>query len=821
MGSPRTGPNDKNLPRLARLLLATALVLAPAAGLGAPDEGYAQALEHARAGRLDAALPALAALVAAHPGEARFRYDYAVVLGWAGRDADALAQGAHIDRERAPAYVLEGLAKSARNLGQPALAIELLEVAVRRFPAHAESRIGLALATAESGAPDAAARALDALPADRQDDPAVLAARAYLAERRGDFFAALALYERVLARDPANRAAQRGRIFAAARIGDASRALELAERDPALLGPDELAALRADRTAARIRWGAIAAAQGSGPARFAALDAALAESDALAERWRAHGGALDRVERQRLFDRLVGMRDAYRMSETIALYEQLAASGVAVPSYARNAVAGAYLYLERPEEARDLYAGVLAEDPAHFAANLGLFYALVETEDHDGAAQRIARLVAITPPRRGAWSPLTERPNPDYQTARAAQSMAPAYADRLADAEAATDALVAAAPFSMPLRMNSAAVAGLRGWPRRADEGLRWVLAAEPDNGVADAERVAPLLEMHEFREAERAVAHGRAVAAEDKRVLAAGDRWRVHNLRELYVDAGFGRSSGDAPTGTRDYAIDAWLFSTPLGYDWRAFAHGYFSAAQFPEGWFDWQRLGAGIEYRTRDLRLTAEANAGVGDGGTKPGVAVAGTWWADDHLSLSAGAQSESNAIPLQARAAGVDGWSASGGARYRVSESRALGGTLEVLDFSDGNLRTVLGATWFERLVTGPRLKLDLTAGLYASANTRDDAPYFNPSRDLTPTAVLAGDWLTWRRYLRSFRQRLSVTLGGYWQDGFGTGGIWGAQYEHVWELDRRLYLRYGVGTLSRPYDGVRERRDYALVTLDWRF
>jgi biofilm PGA synthesis protein PgaA len=399
--------------------------------------------------------------------------------------------------------------------------------------------------------------------------------------------------------------------------------------------------------------------------------------------------------------------------------------------------------------------------------------------------------------------------------------MAPAYADRLARAESETAALVAAAPFSMPLRENSAAVASLRGWPRRADEELRWILAAEPENGIADAGRVEPLLAVHEFRAAERAAAHGSAVAAEDRRVLVAEDHWKVHNLRELYVDAAFARSSGGAPTGTRDYAIDAWLFSTPLAYDWRAFAHGHFAMARFSDGPFDWQRLGAGVEYRVPDLRLTAELNGGVGDGGGKPGVALAGQWWANDHASVSAGVQSQSNAIPLQARNADVSGASAAAGVAYRFDESRSVAALLDVLDFSDGNLRTVLGATWFERLVTGPALKLDMTAALYASANTLDNAPYFNPRRDLTPTVAFAGDWLTWRRYARSFRQRLSVTLGAYWQDGFGTGAISGAQYEHVWELDRRLYLRYGIGTLSRPYDGERTRRDYALITLDWRF
>jgi biofilm PGA synthesis protein PgaA len=635
----------------ATALLASLLVTgAHGQGPSSPEDVHSLAVAAAHAGRLDEALPALGELVAAYPRRDHYRHDYAVVLGWAGRDAEALTQAAKIDRKTAPAYVLEGLGRSARNLGQAALAAELLETAVQRFPERIESRLGLALALAESGQPAAADRALDAVPPARRDDLEVLAARAYVAESRRDDFATLAIYERMLARDPANRTALRGRIFAAARIGAAHLAVELAARHPDLVRPDELEALRADRTAARIRWGAIASAQGAGPSRFAEIDAALADSDALAQRWLAQGGRLDGTERLLLVDRLVGLRDRYRMADAITLYERLIADAIPVPAYARIAAAGAYLYVEKPERARDLLVAVLAEAPNHFAANLGLFYALVETEDHDGAARRIEYLVSITPKKIHAYSPLTERPNPEFQTAVAARSMAPAYADRLARAESETKALVAAAPFSMPLRENAAAVASLRGWPRRADEELRWIRAAEPDNGIADAERVEPLLAVHEFRAAERAAAHGSAVAAEDRRALIAEDHWKVHNLRELYVDAVVGRSTGGSPTGTRDYAIDAWLFSVPLAYDWRAFAHGYFAAARFDDGPFDWQRLGAGVEYRVRDLRLTAEMNGGVGDGGGKPGVALAGQWWANDHLSVSAGVQSQSNAIPLQ---------------------------------------------------------------------------------------------------------------------------------------------------------------------------
>lgn len=804
---------------LATLLLAVPAA-APALAAQSPAEAHGRAIAAARAGRFDEALATLAALTAEFPGEIGYLHDYVVVLGWAGRDAEALALLPRLDPERAPAYVLESVAGSARNAGKGLLAIGILMDVVRRFPDRLEGRLALARSLADAGRHDEAAEAVAAAGARQGDSLQILLAKAYLAEARGDAFEALSLYQWALDRDPTSREARRGRILMAARVQSPVIAYELATADPGALGAAELAALHADATAARIRWGAIRATRGRGPERFAETDAALASTDALAARAHTEETPLSGPERTLLLDRIVALQGRYRMAEAVALHDRLRQLGVDTPAYARLATAEALLYLERPEAAGELYRGVLIDQPENFAAELGWFYALVESERHAEAADRIDRLAARTPRLLFADVPGMTRPNPRYQTAAAARSMAPAYADRLDRAEAEVSALVLEAPFSMPLRENAAAVSSLRGRPRRADEELRWILAVEQDNGIADAQRVSPLLEMHEFRAAEHALEHGLRAAPEDKRVQLALDRWQVHNLRQLYVDAAFGRSSGGAPTGTRDYAMDALAYSAPIAYDWRAFAHAHLASATFDTGPVDWRRFGAGVEHRRRDLVLTAEVNAGAGASGGAA-VALGGRWWANDSLSVSGTLQTQSNSIPLQARRAGIGGRGVDLAIAYRVHESRAFGAGLRALDFSDGNVRTGASASWFERLVTGPVYKLDVEFHADASSNSLADAPYFNPRRDFTPSLTLVNDWLTWRRYARSFRQRLSATAGSYHQSGFGAGGLWALQYEHVWEVDRRLYLRYGIGRSVRPYDGERTTRDFALLTIDWRY
>jgi biofilm PGA synthesis protein PgaA len=468
-----------------------------------------------------------------------------------------------------------------------------------------------------------------------------------------------------------------------------------------------------------------------------------------------------------------------------------------------------------------LYLAVIAADPENNEARYGLFYAYVESEDLPKAYEWVDKLAAESPTTIGRYSPEMTRENPDRASILSAQGMARAYGDELQDAETRVGKLVSEAPANNDLRTDLASVYKQRGWPRRADEEMRYALAADPDLPTARMERFEALLEMQDYPAAERALADVAPAFPEDKRVLEAQEQWRVHNLWELDVTSGYGKSSGgNSPFGSSDWNLDAYLYSPPIDYNYRAYAHTYLSEANFNQGIGSWMRAGAGVEYRARDVRLRAELSDGInGSGGV--GVALDGTWLVSDQWTVGGGYESLTNFVPLQARLENITSSRFFTDASYRVSESRAFGIGAQYLPFSDGNDRTILNGSWLERLITGPRYRLDATLSLYGSHNTLPNAPYFNPSNDFEPAVTLTNDWLTWRRYTRSFRQRLSFTLGDYWQQDFGNGLVWGVRYEHVWDWDRTLFLNYGIGHTQHPYDGASSWRDYGFLTFNWRF
>jgi len=261
-------------------------------------------------------------------------------------------------------------------------------------------------------------------------------------------------------------------------------------------------------------------------------------------------------------------------------------------------------------------------------------------------------------------------------------------------------------------------------------------------------------------------------------------------------------------------------LYSQPIKQDWRAFLHQFDASATFPDGKGYRRRLGAGAEYRVRDLRLAAELSDSY-DSDSELGVSLTGSWSLDDHWSLDAAVDSSSNDIPLQARLADVRGKSLRAGVTWRAHESRSFGASFQTLDFSDGNRRNIVTGSAFQRYVTGPVWKLDAAAALYASSNSVSNVNYFNPDEDFGLDLTLINEQRLWRRYDRSFVHRLFLTLGNYRQQDFGSGEVGAIRYEQEWSLDNRLGLRYGAQRSFHPYDGVREYANYYSLSLNWRF
>jgi biofilm PGA synthesis protein PgaA len=781
------------------------------------DTLYRNAVADARAGRTEQALSVLQSLVERFPQRQDILGDYAVVQGWSGDHAAALGLIDKITLNSAPSYVIEGLANSARQLKRYDLAESLYREAMARFPERLEAQIGLALTLTDAGKLDDATAVIEPLYAKYPRRIDVLEAVAYIATAKQDYFGALAAYQAILALEPDNRDALRGKIQTLGHLGTPQLAIELADANPGVLTPAEREAFAADRTAHKIRWGAITANAGRGPTRFADIDHALADSEVAAARALDATVELNATERQLVLDRISALSVRYRMRDAVVLYEAMAARPVAIPAYAKSAAASAYLYLEQPQKARDLYREALVTDPDNLESRIGLFYALAENEEHEAALKEIEGAVAITPQWIDAWSQATIRENPNYAGALSARATAPLLANRPGEAEQRLHELSDRAPYNMDVRTDYASSMRARGWPRTAEQELRWILEIDPDNSGALGEHAGALLEMRDYRNAESALALGQEVAAEDGRVVRAGRLWQVHNMNELIVDGTYGQSGG-GPNGTEDFALESWLYSKPIAYNYRVFGHIYDAQAKFLDGIGRIERAGVGLEYRSPLVTVSGELIQGNHD---KTAAAVSLAITPDDYWTLRTEYETSSNQTPLQASLAGIDAHRVSGEIDWQANESRSAALSYDRMNFTDGNHRDTVQTHWTERVIAGPVYKLEVTGALYTSRNSLAGTPYFNPSRDFSPTLELTNEWLQWRHYTRDFRHRIIFSVGNYWQQSFSTGQVYDVHYEQEWNADDRLTLRYGIGRNDHPYDGVQTTSNYGYFYLNWKF
>jgi poly-beta-1,6 N-acetyl-D-glucosamine export porin PgaA len=398
------------------------------------------------------------------------------------------------------------------------------------------------------------------------------------------------------------------------------------------------------------------------------------------------------------------------------------------------------------------------------------------------------------------------------------------YAERIAEAQQRLEQHAIEVPFNSELRQAQAGLALARGWPREGEIEFRRVIAQDPRNAGLHAEHAEVLLDLQHWNEADAELKLARELDDSHPRVQRAVQNFELQERPEFYTESGYGSGENSSPLGSADWHIDTWLYSSPMPSqptysNWRVFVHHYNGDAEFNDAMSRWQRTGAGVQWRAGNWQASGEVNDGQD---FRPGLLSTVRWQPNDHWKLNAEAELLSNEVPMQAVRAKITVNRFALGVDWAAHEARSIGLALGENDFTDGNVRKTLALTWFERWYSSSNWLLETRLGGDMTNNSLGYlAAYFNPPTDHSVWGSLTAEDLFWRDYEFSFRQRLVLSLGSYWQEGFGADHIEAIEYEHRWELGRSASLRYGIGYSRRPYDGDRESRTFGTASLLWRF
>lgn len=640
-----------------------------------------------------------------------------------------------------------------------------------------------------------------------------------IAEKREakDWLEALRLINQALVAHPNNPTLYRLQALTLADHGNLYRAWQLYQAHPDWFKPAESERLQAGRLARQVIWSQVPGkdeASDLDEAKQARsdLDSYLAEPE------------LSEDTRLRLrIDRLVLMDRQRQFPELLAEYQALIDAGHAIPAYALPSVGNAYLATKQPERAEAVYREALRQDPSNHELIIQHAYALVEGERFQEATDTLWKLREQEPAWLQQPGSRTYSQNWNRYETEDAYYMIRSYGEELAVADTAYAGMAGIGPGNSGLQESLGSVYLRRGWDNRALERFRMAETLDERDFQSRIGQVDALMNLQRYDLASGIHDTLRAQRAGNPHVENLSRRLDARRGWQAEFSYGAGRNSPEddantSPFGTRDGEAMLSIASPLLNDRWRVVAGQMQRWGDYADGRSTHRQTFVGARYAFG--RLWSQLSV------THSPTAQAGTgfdwdnrWRFSDTWEGEFGLARHDGDVPLQASRAGIHMDSARIGVAWSPSDLGHLSTSLTRARFSDGNQRDSLQTNAWRRLLTRPHLLMDGKASVYASRNTRDDAPYFNPASDYSASVGLRINHLAWRRYERSFRQILEVDAGPYWQEGFGSAWVPAVSYRHEWTPQQRWTLGYGVHWSRPVYDGQRETRQGFDLYVRW--
>lgn len=792
-------------------------------------EARTSAVAVAKAGHLQEGISRLLALHRSHSEDSFITADLIVLLRLAGQNRQIATLANQVNTNKIPDYARMDLARALRDEKQFEQARTVLAHHTKAF--GLPGQILYAMVTLEAGHPKKAIAALPSAHAKglRAID---LTDMAYIWRRAGYPEKALTLSERALKIKPGMEQGIRERVFALSDMGAEVLALKSAKQYANFFSKPELNRLQATVTAYQIRDAVAQRKMLENHYRYDVRNQPLMHTLTELKNDRTQFKGDPSALLHNRYDMIYTLRELDLMHQAIAEFQslpiRLTSSGSGelnkIPAYVRIAAADAYLYLHHPHTAAVLYESVIRQHPGTDVKNyIGLYYAYIDGELYQRAESLLKHIHKVTPTWR--WEYGKKVPNWQRLDVDQLWAMDAAYRNHEGESERRLRKLSNAAPRNAGLLNALATVERWRGWPEQSMRTTRRAAAYQPvskDTRINLADNNRDLEHFPLWGQQIHALHHDFPTDTSIQKSLAQWqDRQHFSISSEYTTGKSRGNSNNANPvTGNRDQELQTRLNTPWTNSGWRAFLDQHYLWSSYAEGPLSYNRLGAGVEWRGDRKHFWAMID---NDQLTSNHVGLSAGWsqWLDDQWQYSINGSTYSLDTPLRAKAAGFSGKSIGANLLWRQSESREAYLGLSLLSISDGNKRVDFSTGITQRLFASPH---HITSGgidLFAEHNSQPGGPYFNPSSSESASVRLEHQWITWRRYERSFTQYFKVSAGYGWQSNYGGNPTVDLFYEHKWKFSRTWGLHYGVGWGSNVYDGGREHRLYGLIGFEGVF
>ncbi|MBN1872411.1 MAG: tetratricopeptide repeat protein [Candidatus Omnitrophica bacterium] len=498
------------------------------------------------------------------------------------------------------------------------------------------------------------------------------------------------------------------------------------------------------------------------------------------------------------WDKILAMRQNQDMEEIVKQYEEYVNDGVELPFWIREAAGDAYLYLEQPKKALELYESVLAEQPENHNTRMAIYHTLVELSRFVEAKKVIDELDQETPTR------VYDRGLMRYNWKKAEIIYAKAwwymYHDRYTDAENYLKEAMSSSPFNTNLRTAMAHVYFWRGWPKKALEEIEIARTLSDDNISTENGYCLILNDNIKKKEAREHLEPLLEKYPKQKHLQRTKRAFDIEEMTTLQIDSYY---SYDMP-GNDEWSISARL-ERPVGYHHTLFGEILRRETINADAENVLDKLYLGDVWQPDNIWKFTGAISYDFDDFDDFGALAEASITPDDYWTFDIGYENKVTDIPLRSRANGVEADQYSLAATYRMSEMFDTSFSFAFKDFTDNNHNLSYIWTTNSYYIIYPNWRYGMGTQYYYSTNSKQDVDYYSPGHIHSVYFVPMIEHTWFRRYEQAFVDRFYVGLGRQWQKNYTGKPVGYITYEQDVRISDTLILLIGATQSLRNYDG----------------
>jgi biofilm PGA synthesis protein PgaA len=765
--------------------------------------------------------------------------DYIIILTKTGNYDEALKLMPELNLKKANSEVIAALISCASHLNETKKLDELNEIYKQKFGSKNDVRapienseiikeetteertIQLATKLVDENKYEQAYKILSPLYFDGFKSEEFLVLMGRLFSRMGQHVKSASVFKQLLESVPDSDRYKKELILQLSYASSTHLALEELSAKPALIDQLKTDAMELDSEVQKLRWSQYKLANDVDEKLY------LAEITKTIHR---HLSGLDDTSDKNTSARITAdyLKALYLSGETkkvISEYERSQSENIELAEYALKAVADSYLSEYQADTAVEMYHSLLQKTPDNFELQRSLFYAYSDAGKYNLALDLATDMAKKTPLWRKDHTGDIVKRNEEKLSSDILLANAYAFRDDLAEAQINLEKLRDQAPYNAEIRANLSTIYRWRGWPEKAHKEAAIAQTINAEDQYIQLVNARALMDLHDYEAAEEVIQQLNSDnTITNNSLIELNKDWGERNKREFYSRFEVGSSTpkssniNNSNFGSSDLSLESYLYDKTHQHYYRPFIHQYYTEADFVEGKGRYERIGIGVEYKKKkDLLLTELSQSYTGE--SEIGLSVKGQHDFNDYLKLSYGVDSRSTKVPVRADFHDIKGKDYTLGLNYRLHEQTQVFGGLEYMDFTDGNERKTGALTVSHRVINKPYYKMTLRPSVYYATNSSSTGPYFSPERVSETNLSVDNEWLSYRRHNLKFIQRLELNVGLNNQKGYSNHTTNAIAYQHEWDIEKSLYITYGIKYAKNYYDGDREDRKSFFASLNW--